>query len=1045
MAAIFTNKIIRTALHTAFALALGIVSTASLMAQTFTVTGTVRASDDNQALIGVSVLEKNTPKGIITDVNGHFKLEVANAEAVLIFRYTGFAEQELAVNGQANLEVTMGPAANQLQDVVVTGYRKEIRSNLTSAIATVKAKDIEKLVIVGIDQALQGQAPGVQVTQVTGSPGDDIAVRIRGAGTLGNNNPLFVIDGIPTTGSINMFSPGDIESIEVLKDGAAAAIYGARAANGVVLITTKRGKSGKPSFMFEAYTGIQNAFKLPKLLNAQEYLTIRNEAITNANTQRNVANQLPTYDPAILDTLPDNNWLDKVFNPANIQHYNLSAMGGGEFSNYYISGEYHKQDGIFKGQSFDKYQVRFNGEVGNKRFKVGQNLSFSHTDRKVIGGSGDGYGPGNELSGIRYALIAAPVFREKNANGDDIKVSSELGDANLYGDGNANPLVFINNTDWHIRRYRVFGNVFAELQIMKGLKIRSTLGADLLFENEKKFKERLSAAVYSPTSLNEGRIYNQTLTWNNTADFQRTFGEHHISALVGMEAIQNHIDYLGASANNFRSTDPLFRYIDASTPVDLKNIGASGIATEWALLSYFGQAGYTYSNRYVVGAAIRRDGSSRFGPNNRWGVFPSVSAAWNISNEAFFRPIRFVSSLKIRGSWGQLGNQEIGNYPYSSLVQTGNYVYSFGDQIVTGANVLETGNSNIKWETSTQINLGTDMSFFKDRLSFSADFFRKRTSNILVRVPIPEAGGSTRAPYVNAASVENKGVELSLIYKNRIGDFSYNIGANLSSIQNKVLSLANSEPILGGFGLSDGALTKTEPGYPVGSFFLYKMDGIFQTQAEIDASPFQSQYTRPGDVKFADINGDKKIDDKDRQHVGSPFPKFSYGMTLNCTWRNFDFSTLLQGVQGNDVYFLYGNFAYETQLRGFNSYHDILNRWTPENTNTNIPKVSVDDRNGNRRSSTRFLEKGSYMRVRNISIGYDLKSWLKLKNVGSLRLYVTAQNAFTFTKYHGLDPEIQANSNDTRGLGLSSDLAVGIDWGTVPAPRTFIAGFKIQF
>jgi hypothetical protein len=512
-----------------------------------------------------------------------------------------------------------------------------------------------------------------------------------------------------------------------------------------------------------------------------------------------------------------------------------------------------------------------------------------------------------------------------------------------------------------------------------------------------------------------------------------------------MEAIQTHTDYLGASANNFRSTDPLFRYIDASTPVDLKNIGASGIATEWALLSYFGQAGYTYSNRYVVGAAIRRDGSSRFGKNNRWGVFPSVSAAWNISNEAFFRPIRFVSSLKVRGSWGQLGNQEIGNYPYSSLVQTGNYVYSFGDQIVTGANILETGNSNIKWETSTQINLGTDMSFFKDRLSFSADFFRKRTSNILVRVPIPEAGGSTRAPYVNAASVENKGVELNLIYKNRIGDFTYNIGANLSSIQNKVLSLAYSEPILGGFGLSDGALTKTEPGYPVGSFFLYKMDGIFQNQAEIDASPFQSQYTRPGDVKFADLNGDKKIDDKDRQHVGSPFPKFSYGVNLNCTWRNFDFSTLLQGVQGNDVYFLYGNFAYETQLRGFNSYHDILKRWTPENTNTNIPKVSVDDRNGNRRSSTRFLEKGSYMRVRNISIGYDLKSWLKLKSVGSLRLYFTAQNAFTFTKYHGLDPEIQANANDTRGLGLSSDLAVGIDWGTVPAPRTFIAGFKIQF
>jgi hypothetical protein len=1046
MLSIFTNYIIRTSQAATFAVAmLCLLCGTSARAQTVPVTGTVLGAEDQQALIGVSVFERGTTNGAMTDLNGKFKIEVGSANAILIFRYTGFIELEMELNGRTTLDVVLTTAANQLQDVVVTGYRKEIRSNIASAIATVKSKDIEKLVIVGIDQALQGQAPGVQVTQVTGSPGDDIAVRIRGAGTLGNNNPLFVIDGVPTTGNINMFSPADIESIEVLKDGAAAAIYGSRAANGVILITTKRGKSGKPSFSFEAYTGVQNAFKLPKLLNAEEYLTIRNEAITNANTQRNVANQLPTYDPAILDTLPDVNWLDQVFNPASIQHYNLSAMGGGEFSTYYISGEYHKQDGIFKGQGFDKYQVRFNGEVGNKRVKIGQNLSFSHTDRKIIGASGDGYGPGNELSGVRYALIASPVFRTTNGNGDPVKVSSELGDANLYGDGNPNPLVFIDNTDWHIRRYRVFGNVFAELQLFKGLKIRSTLGGDFQFENEKKFKEFLSPAIYTPTSLSEGRIFNQTLTWNNTVDYQRDFGEHHISALLGMEAIQNHTDYLGASANNFRSTDPLFRYIDASTPIDIKNISASGIATEFALLSFFAQAGYTYSNRYVVSATVRRDGSSRFGPNNRWGTFPSVSAAWNISNEAFFQPVRFMSSLKLRGSWGQLGNQEIGNYPYSSLVQTGSYVYSFGDQIVTGAKILETGNSNIRWETSTQINAGLDMSFWKDRLSVTLDLYRKRTEDILVRVPIPQAGGATSAPFVNAAAVENKGIELGLIYKNRIGDFNYNIGGNITTIQNKVLSLANSEPILGGFGLSDGALTKTEPGYPVGSFFLYEMEGIFQNQAEIDASPFQTQYTQPGDVKFADLNGDNKIDDKDRKHVGSPFPKFSYGLTLNCTWKNFDFSTLLQGVQGNDVYFLYGNFAYETQLRGFNSYQEILNRWTPTNTNTNIPKVSVDDRNGNRRPSTRFLEKGSYLRVRNISIGYNLKDWLKWKGIGGLRVYVTAQNAFTFTKYSGLDPEIQANSNDTRGLGLSSDLAVGIDWGTVPSPRTFIGGFKIEF
>ncbi len=1026
-------------------------------AQPFTVSGTVISAEDKQPLIGVSVQEKGAQNGINSDASGNFRLSVASPDAVLIFRYVGFENVEIPVQNRATLQVILTATASQLQDVVVTGYKREIRSDISSAITSIKSKDIEHLVVVGIDQALQGQAPGVMVTQVTGSPGDDIAVRIRGAGTLGNNNPLYVIDGVPTTGNINMFSPGDIESIEVLKDGAAAAIYGARAANGVVLITTKRGKSGKPSFSFEAYTGTQQAVHLPKLLNAAQFLEIRNEAITNANVLRNPANQLATYDPAILDTLPDVNWLDKVFAPAPIHHYALTGSGGGENSNFYISGEYHTQDGVFKGQSFDKYQVRFNGEIGSKHFKLGNNLSFSATDRQVIGASGDGYGPGNELSGIRYALIAAPVFSGFKPDGSVAKVTSELGDPTLYGDGNANPLVFIQNTDWNIKRYRVFGNVFAEISPLKNLKLRTTLGGDFQFQKEKLFKEQLSAAIYAPTSLNEGRVFDQTLTWNNTADFSQKFGQHRVSALLGMEAIQNHTDYLGASANNFRRTDPLFRYLDASTAVDLKNLGVSGIATEWALVSYFAQAGYAFSNRYILSAAVRRDGSSRFGPNNRWGVFPSISGAWNVANERFFQPVKWVSSLKLRASWGQLGNQEIGIYPYSSLVGTGQKVYVFGGKIVTGATILESGNANIRWETSQQTNLGLDASFWGDRFSLTVDVFRKLTDDILVRVPLPQAGGAVHAPFVNAASVENRGIELGLVYKNRAGKLNYSVGANLSAIRNKVVSIANSEPILGGFGLSDGPLTKTETGFPVGSFFLYQDLGLFQTQAEIDASPFQTKDTRPGDVKFADVDGkdangkltgmpDGKIDDSDRKHIGKPFPDFTYGVNLSLNWKNFDFSTLLQGVQGNDVYFLYGNFAYETQLRGFNSYTDILNRWSPTNTNTDIPKVSVDDRNGNRRPSTRFLKDGSYLRVRNVTLGYDLKNMVKnWGGISGLRVYLTAQNALTFTKYPGLDPEIQANANDTRGLGLSSDLAVGVDWGTVPAPRTFIAGFRLGF
>ena len=1027
-----------------FVLGLLVIMTSGAIAQSNIIKGIV-TEDEGAPMIGVSILEKNTSNGTITDVDGSYSLKVNSDKAILVFSYLGYKSQEVSLDGRTMIDIRLELDSKVLDDIIVTGYRKETRTDISTAISSIKSRDIEKLVVSGVEQALQGQTPGVSVTQVTGSPGDDIAVRIRGAGTLGNNNPLFIVDGVPTSGNINMFSTNDIQSIEVLKDGASAAIYGSRASNGVVIVTTKRGKSGKPVFSLNVSNGIQTPIRLPKLLNASEYLTIRNEAINNANTLRNPANQIKPYDVAILDTLPNVNWLDKVFANAPIQQYALSSMVGNDNSNLYISADYQNQDGIFKGQNFKKYQVRINGETGNKFFRIGNNLSFGHTERKVIGSSGDGFGAGNELSAIRYALIAAPVFSGKDAQGRDIKVTSELGDPTLYGDGNANPLVLINNTDWRINRSRIFGNVFAEITPIKDLKLRTTLGGDFTFEGEKLFKERLSAAIYEPTSLNEGRVFNQTLIWNTTASYDKSFGKHKLSGLIGTEVITNHTDYIGASANNFRRTDPLFRYLSASVAEDIMNVGISGIATEWALVSYFGMLGYNFDNKYILSGALRKDGSSRFGPENRWGIFPSVSGAWIVSNEEFLRDNNLISELKLRASWGKLGNQEIGVYPYSSLVRTGDRVYAFGDNIVTGSSILETGNSAIKWETSTQSNLGLDLGLWQDKLTFTTDIFRKVSEDVLVRVPIPQSGGSTRAPYINAASVENKGIEFALSYRSTGKDFNYYVSPNVSIVRNKVLSIAGSEPILGGFGLSDGPLTKTEPGRPIGSFFLWEMDGIFQSMEEIESSPYQTKDTRPGDVKFVDINGDNIIDDKDRSHAGNPFPEFTYGMQLGVNYKNFDLSAMLQGVQGNDVYFLYGNFAYETQSRGFNSYADILNRWTPTNTDTNIPKVSLDDRNGNRRASTRFLYDGSYMRIRNISLGYNLKSVLKWDQISAMRVYFTVQNAFTFTKYPGLDPEIQANANDTRGLGLSSDLAVGIDWGTVPAPRTYVAGIKIDF
>jgi TonB-linked SusC/RagA family outer membrane protein len=1013
------------------------------------VTGTVLSGEDQQPLIGVSIVLKGTQTGTSTDVDGRYAIE-APVDGILQFNYIGFQTIEVPVNGQSEISVTLQTDEQLLEDVIVVGYKKEIKSNVTSSISSIKSKNIEHLPLTGLDQALQGQAAGVQITQATGAPGDDIAVRIRGAGTLGNNNPLYIIDGVPTTGNINMFAISDIESIEILKDGASASIYGARSANGVILITTKKGKSGAPVFSFDTYYGIQEANRLPELLNAQEYLALRNEAIINSNELRNPANQLPTYDPAILDTLPDINWLDEVFRTAPTQRHSLSVSGGGENSSFYILGEYFNQEGVFRKQGFDKYLLRFNGDIGNKRLRIGNNLSLSYSDRDIIGSSGDGAGPGNELSGIRYALIAAPVFPIRDANGNIINTSASLGDPTLFGDGNANPIAFINATNWNIQRYRFFGNVFLEYAILDNLNFRTNLGADLLFNNETIFKERLSVAIYDPTSLTRGTSTDRNLIWNNTLDYNTTFGstdDHGISLLIGTEAIDNRSDYLGASARNFFSTNPNFHYIDNSVTQEVGDIDASGIATEWSLLSFFGQFGYNYKSRYIFNASLRRDGSSRFGEGNKWGNFPAFSVAWNISEEPFFDNVKPISHLKLRASWGQLGNQEIGIYPFSSLVETGIFVYPFGDNIATGARVIETGNSNVKWETTTQTDVGMELSFLEDKISITADYFVKTTEDILVRVPLPQSAGDINPPYINAGSVENKGFEFGVIARGNAGELRYEIGANLATVRNKVLSIAGTEPLLGGFGLSDGPITRTEPGHPLGSFYLYQVEGIFQTQEEIDAHPSQTpnNSTRPGDLKFADLNGDNIIDEKDRAHLGNPFPDFTYGLNFTLTYKNFDLSTLIQGVQGNDVYFLYGNFAYETQLRGFNSYRALLDRWTPDNTDTDIPRVTVDDRNRNRRISTRFLEDGSYMRIRNLTLGYNLAPLIKRGTIKTWRIYVSAQNLLTVTKYSGLDPEIQANTNDTRGYDISSDLAVGIDWGTVPAPRIFLIGMNLNF
>ena len=993
------------------------------------------------ALGNVTVLIKGSKVAVQTDGDGNFSLN-APEEGVLIFSIIGYQQQEVKINGQAVLNITMIIESTDLNEVVVVGYQTRRRADLSGAVAVVNVGSLSKLPVLSVDQALQGKASGVRITQNTGQPGDGVVVRIRGVGTINDNNPLFIIDGVPTKDGINFLSANDIESLIVLKDASSAAIYGARASNGVVLITTKSGKKGKPQFNYSGYGGIQKHGDIPKMLNTQKYVEIYNEAVANDNLD--ITNSTLKRKPIPSGiAMANTDWLNEIFQNASIQNHQLSVRGGNEKILYYVSGNYSKQNGIILNSWYERYSLlsKLNIDLTDK-LSIGNSIDISYSKKNRIGSSGDGYG-GNGGSVIRYALFRTPAIPVYDSAG----IYSDLPlYPNYFGDG-YNPVALANKTDNKETQYRVFTNLYAEYKISNNIKFKTDAGLDAIITNDKRFDENYGTnlRVNSPNRLSQSTATNFNLVWNNTLRFNKVYNTvHNLNFVVGSEAITNQTKIHGGSDNSFPDQISSLRYLNNG--LSLSKTVFEG-QQEWALFSLFGNVNYTYDNKYMFSVNARRDGSSRFGPKNKYGNFYSGSFGWNIHNEKWVKDhLPVFSKLKLRTSYGQLGNQDIGNYAFASIIGRG-YNSVFGDAPASnpGYTISSRGNEKVKWESSTQADVGIDIGIWHNKLNLVIDYFDKKTSDMLIPIPLPLIGGSASTPYVNAGKVENKGLEVELNYSNSDHKLQYDINVNFSTLDNKVLSLSNGEPIPGGR-IDNGIYASlTTPGQAIGSFYLYQMDGIFQNAAEIISSAYQGNYIRPGDVKFKDVNGDGVINEKDRTFLGSAIPKYTFGTTANLKYRNFDLSVFFQGTYGNKLY-LQVNQDIEGFYRAFNLTQRVYDeRWHGAGTSNTMPRVSWLGSSNNKTPSSRFLEDGSYVRLKNLQIGYNIPQKIVDKwRIKNLRIYLTGQNLWTLTKYTGLDPEMNTSDNLNREK-YRGDVAAGIDWGTYPSARSYILGVNLNF
>ena len=990
---------------------------------TGTITGQVIDSATRQPLAGVNVVVEGTRLGAVTRDDGSFTIVGVPAGTHTVrARRIGYGSVPIVVSvsdgASASVSFALEKRAATLDQVVVVGYTTQKKSSITGSVSTVDAADVESRRVVDVAQALQGQVAGLTVTQSTGAPGEEINIRIRGEGTIGNNSPLFIIDGVPSR-DISFLNPSDVQSYTVLKDASAASIYGSRASAGVIVITTKRGAAGGSNVSLNYYTGIQRPTNLPTMLNATQYMNKMEEAWNNSGY---TGTNPYTADKARTD-FANTDWLHELFTGGKTQNLQLNASGGNDKVQYLLSGGYAKQDGIiiYANDRFQRFNFRTNINAGlTNRLNVGTNLLLSYGDQDKLSSKGDAPGI------IRHALIRPPVIPVfKSPTDPTYSARDPFTDLPFFAlpwDNNnnryefgSNPVALAFYANDKRSNFKTFGNVYAEYSLLDALRFKSNLGVDLNLRHNKAFNQNFgdnngggsaldagTGRQNRPTGLNEDRGQETTVTWNNTLNYAKANETHDISALFGTEYITNYSSSIGGSRQRFDYVRENFQYLNYGGTLD-QNTGGS--ASEWGLFSLFSSATYMFDNRYMITGNFRADASSRFAKNNQWGYFPSVSVGWKLSDESFMRNVGWISDLKLRASTGKLGNQEIDNYAFLTLLRRS------GDQYL----ISRYGNPDLKWETTSQQDVGVDMGVLSNKLSFSLDYFVKKTSDILLPISLPSIAGNVSPTIVNAGEVSNKGFELGMNFKNSGGPFHYAISGNLGTVTNRVEKLHPNLPNI------IGDVYRTEVGHPLGAFYGYVMEGIYQTQSEINTQLFGTVNppNKPGDIRFKDLNGDGIINDNDRTFIGNPIPKMSYGLNLATDFHRFDMSVFFQGVGGVDKY-NDGKQITDYDSRPFNHSTAVLGAWNGPGTSNTMPRTTFND-NGSSKKSSIFVENASYFRLKNLEVGYSPGP--------TRRLYVSGQNLFTKTNYTGLDPE-------------STDI---LDRGTYPQSKSFLFGINAKF
>jgi TonB-linked SusC/RagA family outer membrane protein len=983
---------------------IGMLLPLCVSAQQINVQGTVK--DAVGGVPGASVIVKGTTNGTIADIDGKFSIK-APAGAVLEVSCIGYVTVEVpAGNGQTPLTIVLKEDTELLEEVVVVGYGTIKKSDLTGAVAAVNSDKIKDSPAANVGQALQGKVAGVQIID-SGSPGSNVNIKVRGLGSINNCDPLVVIDGVPTDLGLNAINTEDIERIDVLKDASATAIYGSRGANGVVMVTTKRGKSGDGKISVNANFSLQTPTNVPQMLNAAQYAQLSNEMM--ANSGRNVN---PDWaDPASLGA--GTNWLDELLGTGKLQKYNVSYSGGNDKTNYYVSGGFLDQTGIVRNVGYRRFTFQSNSDTQVRKWlKMSTNVTFS-TDTKSSGS----YSIGNTMN-------ALPVFAVKDADGE---WTGPEGNAEWYGSVR-NPIGTTEVNKSETKGYNILANISAEVTFTKWLKFKSTFGYDAKFWYTDSFTPKYA---WKPIQVEVSKRYrsnNKSFTnlWDNYFLFDHTFAKkHHLSMMAGTSAQWNSYDYMSGEKSGFLFDS--VNQMDNGQEVEYIN----GSKSEWSLMSLMARVNYSYDDRYLITATIRRDGSSRFGRNNRWGTFPSVSAAWRPSKESWFPKSEIVNDLKVRAGYGVTGSQaSVSNYGYLATYETG--VYSFGTAGTEQPSLYSASlaNPSIHWEEVAQSNIGIDLAMFNSRVQFSIDGYIKNTRDMLVKASIPITSGfeDTTTTYANAGKVRNQGVEMQLHTVNIAGELNWETDFSATYNTNKIIDLNSAVPYYINQ-VNNSYLTMLQKGYPINVFYGYVTDGLFQNQSEVDNHAFQPG-AAPGDIRYRDLNNDGVINESDRTVIGNPNPTWLFSMNNTVEWKGLELSVYLQGVAGNSIYNA-NNIENTGMAAAMNQTVAVLDRWTGEGTSNFMPRAVYGDPNQNCRVSDRFIENGSYLRVKNIMLAYSFPSKMLQKiNVHGLRLALICENVATISKYSGFDPEVSIN---------------GIDSSRYPIPRTYSVGLNLNF